>query len=112
MHFVGLARGLAGYIVPSRLYGILAAGRPVIVGADKESETAQVVERVGAGVTIPPGQPTELARVIREAYEGRLDLDGMGARAREFVVAEADRSVSIARYEAVFREALASRARD
>src|SRR5689334_23544273 len=32
VHFVGLARGLAGYIVPSRLYGILAAGRPVIVG--------------------------------------------------------------------------------
>ena len=109
VHFVGLARGLAGYIVPSRLYGILAAGRPVIVGADADSETAQVVERVGAGVTIPPGQPAELARVIREAYEGRLDLEGMGARAREFVVAEADRSVSIARYQAVFREALASR---
>ncbi len=31
LHFVGLAEGLSGYVVPSRLYGILAAGRPVIV---------------------------------------------------------------------------------
>src|SRR5207245_2338010 len=43
VHFVGLARGLSGYVVPSRLYGILAAGRPVIVSADADSETAEVV---------------------------------------------------------------------
>ena len=43
LHVVGLAPGLAGYVVPSRLYGILAVGRPVIAAADLESETAQVV---------------------------------------------------------------------
>src|SRR5262249_59405376 len=42
IHFVGLAKGLAGFIVPSRLYGILSAGRPVIVGADPDSETARL----------------------------------------------------------------------
>ena len=47
IHVVGLAPGLAGYVVPSRLDGILAVARPVIVAADGESETAQVVERVG-----------------------------------------------------------------
>ena len=41
VHVVGLARGLAGYVVPSRLYGVLAVARPVIVAADAESETAQ-----------------------------------------------------------------------
>src|SRR5262249_12146825 len=30
VHFVGLAPGLAGYVVPSRLYGIMAVARPVI----------------------------------------------------------------------------------
>ncbi len=34
VHVVGLASGLAGYVVPSRLYGILAVGRPLIVAAD------------------------------------------------------------------------------
>jgi len=56
VHVVGLSRRLAGYVVPSRLYGILAVARPVIVAADQESETARVVEHVGCGVVVPPGR--------------------------------------------------------
>src|SRR5919109_150820 len=54
VHVVGLAKGLAGYVVPSRLYGILAAGRPVIAAADDTSETARLVREVGCGLVIPP----------------------------------------------------------
>jgi glycosyltransferase involved in cell wall biosynthesis len=104
LHFVGLVQGLAGYVVPSRLYGVLAAGRPVVVAADAESETAQVVERVGCGVVVPPGRPDLLARVLRDAHAGRLDLEGMGRRGREYVTAEADRSVAVARYRSVLGE--------
>ncbi len=98
VHVVGLARGLAGYVVPSRLYGILAAGRPVIAAADAESETAQVVERVGCGIVVQPGRPELLARAIRDAHDGAYDLEEMGARGREWVEREADRSVAMQRY--------------
>ncbi len=98
VHVVGLARGLSGYVVPSRLYGILAAGRPVIVAAEQASETAQLVQRVGCGVVVPPGQPAELAAVIRAAHDGELDLEEMGARGREYVVHDADRVVAFSRY--------------
>jgi glycosyltransferase involved in cell wall biosynthesis len=98
IHVVGLARGLAGYVVPSRLYGILAVARPVIVAADATSETAQLVSRVGCGVVLPPGRPELLAREIRRAYDGELDLEEMGRRGREYVTAEADRSVAVRRY--------------
>ncbi|MEA2406361.1 MAG: colanic acid biosynthesis glycosyl transferase WcaI [Thermoleophilaceae bacterium] len=104
VHVVGLARGLSGYVVPSRLYGILAVGRPVIVAADADSETAQVVQEVGAGVVVPPGRPELLARAIRRAYDGELDLDEMGARGREYVLREADRSVAVGRYRALLLE--------
>ena len=104
LHFVGLARGLSGYVVPSRLYGILAAGRPVIVSADADSETAQVVSDVGCGMVLPPGRPELVARVIRDAYEGKLDLDDMGRRGREYVTAEADRAVAVRRYRTVLHE--------
>src|SRR5437016_3559009 len=66
VHVVGLAAGLAGYVVPSRLYGILAVGRPVIAAADADSETAQVVEQVGCGIVVPPGRPELLARAARD----------------------------------------------
>ncbi len=53
VHYVGLARGLSGFVVPSRLYGILAAGKPVIVAADADSETARLVEEVARGRAPP-----------------------------------------------------------
>jgi colanic acid biosynthesis glycosyl transferase WcaI len=104
VHVVGLARGLSGYVVPSRLYGILAAGRPVIVAADEESETAKIVESVGCGVVVPAGRPELLAAAIRRAYGGELDLEAMGARGREYVTAEADREIAVGRYRALLRE--------
>jgi colanic acid biosynthesis glycosyl transferase WcaI len=104
VHVVGLAPGLAGYVVPSRLYGILAVARPVIVAADAESETAQVVERVGCGIVVPPGRPELLARAIRDAHDGKYDLAAMGARGREWVEQEADRSVAVRRYRDLLRE--------
>ena len=98
VHVVGLASGLAGYVVPSRLYGILAVGRPLIVAADAESETAQLVTDVGCGIVVPPGRPELLARAIRDAHDGKYDLDAMGARGREWVERVADRSIAVSRY--------------
>ena len=103
LHFVGLARGLAGYVVPSRMYGILAAGRPVLVSAEDESETARDrAMEAGCGVVVPPGRPDRVAAVIRDVVEGRLVLEGMGARGRGVGRArEADRGVAFARYREV-----------
>jgi glycosyltransferase involved in cell wall biosynthesis len=104
VHVVGLAPGLAGYVVPSRLYGILAVARPVIVAADAESETAQIVERIECGVVVPPGRPELLARAIRDAHDGKYDLGAMGVRGREWVEREADRSVAVRRYRDLLLE--------
>jgi colanic acid biosynthesis glycosyl transferase WcaI len=104
VHVVGLAPGLAGYVVPSRLYGILAVARPVIVAADAESETAQVVQEAGCGIVVPPGRPELLARAIRDAHDGKYDLTEMGRRGREWVEREADRSVALRRYSDLLRE--------
>jgi glycosyltransferase involved in cell wall biosynthesis len=104
VHVVGLASGLSGYVVPSRLYGILSVGRPVIVAADRESETAKIVEEVGCGVVVPPGRPELLARELRRAHDGELDLEAMGARGREYVTAHADRSIAVGRYRALLQE--------
>jgi colanic acid biosynthesis glycosyl transferase WcaI len=109
IHVVGLARGLSGYVVPSRLYGILAVSRPVIVAADPESETAQVVSGTGSGLVVPPGRPELLAGAIRRAHAGELDLEGMGERGREYVTREADKLVAVGRYRGLLRDLAARR---
>ena len=104
VHVVGLARGLAGLVVPSRIYGVLAVGRPVIVAADDDSETAQLVRDARSGAVVPPGDPERLAAAIRAARDGSLDLAEMGRRGREWVVAEGDRGAAVARYRALLAE--------
>ena len=108
LHFVGLARGLSGFVVPSRLYGVLAAGRPVLASADDDSETARVVRTTGCGVVVPPGRPELVAETVRDAYEGRLELDAMGALGRAHVERNGDREVAFARYRRLLDEVLAS----
>ena len=111
VHVVGLAHGLSGFVVPSRLYGVLAVGRPVIAAADADSETAQLVEAVGCGVVVPPGRPELLAAAIRRAYDGEYDLEAMGRRAREYAEAEGDRRVATARYRNLLAELVGEPAR-
>jgi colanic acid biosynthesis glycosyl transferase WcaI len=107
VHFVGLGRGLAGYVVPSRLYGILAVGRPVVVAADAESETARAVEEAGCGLVVPPGRPDLLAAALRELHAGVHDLEELGRRGREWVVGAADRRVAFADYALLLGEVAA-----
>ena len=104
VHFIGLGRGLSGFVVPSRFYGVLAAGRPVIAATDEDSEAARVVRAVGCGIAIAPGRPDELARTIRALIAGEYDLEEMGRRGRAYVEEEADRDVAIARYRTVLDE--------
>jgi UDP:flavonoid glycosyltransferase YjiC (YdhE family) len=80
----------------------------VLVAADADSETAAIVRTVGCGIVVPPSRPELVAEAIRAARGGVYDLEEMGRRGREFVMAEADRAVAVARYRELLHE-IASR---
>ena len=61
---VSLKRGLAGYIVPSKLYPILAAGRAVLAAVEEASETAAIVRNEHCGRVVPVGDSDALARAV------------------------------------------------
>jgi colanic acid biosynthesis glycosyl transferase WcaI len=106
VHFIGLARGLAGFVVPSRLYGVLAVGRPVIAACETASETAQAVEEAGCGVVVPPGRADLLAAAMRDAADGRFDLEEMGRAARAYVERAGGRQRALNEYLALVLEVL------
>jgi colanic acid biosynthesis glycosyl transferase WcaI len=60
-------RNTAGVSIPSRLYNLLAVGRPIIVGTERHSEAAIEFAQEAIGWIVPPEDPIELARAIREA---------------------------------------------
>jgi colanic acid biosynthesis glycosyl transferase WcaI len=79
---VSLKPGLAGYIVPSKLYPILAAGRPYIAAVESISEVASLTERHRCGVLVPPGDAGALAdQIVRLAGDPR-ERESMGGRGR------------------------------
>jgi colanic acid biosynthesis glycosyl transferase WcaI len=106
IHYLGLARGLAGYVVPSRINGILAAGRPVIVAADPESETVQLVREAGCGIVAAAGDAAAVAAAIRRAYAGEVDLAELGAAGRAWIERHRGRTEALAQYRALLDELL------
>ncbi len=78
-----LVSGMAGVGVPSRMYNVMAAGKPLIAVADEDTELSMVVKEEGIGWVVPPDDPIILAAVIREAFSDRHRLDGMGRSARK-----------------------------
>ena len=83
LHIVTVRRGLEGVVVPSKLYGILAAGRPVLAVADAKSDAARIVIESGSGTVADPDDPAAVAAAIRELRDNAPRLAEMGRRARE-----------------------------
>lgn len=98
---ISLKRGLAGYIVPSKLYGILASGRPFVAAVEPECEVATISKHYECGVVCPPGNPHALASEILRMYEDPAHLREMGKRARE-AARNYDRKVALRSFHSLF----------
>lgn len=83
VHIVTVRRGLEGVVVPSKLYSILAAGRPVLAVAPSNSDAARIVTESGCGVAADPDDPAAVAEAIRGLCSDPARLLQMGQRARE-----------------------------
>lgn len=64
IHLVTLKNDLSGIAVPSKIYGILAAGKPVIAMVPSDSEIAEIVKEENCGLVIDPDDEDELIRSI------------------------------------------------
>jgi glycosyltransferase involved in cell wall biosynthesis len=89
---ISFVPGMAGISVPSRMYNIMAAGKPIIAVADSCSEIALVVEEENIGWVVPPGQSDEISKVIKAAYSNPRLLMEMGQRAH--LIAEKKYSIA------------------
>jgi colanic acid biosynthesis glycosyl transferase WcaI len=83
LHVITVRRGLEGVVVPSKLYSILAAGRPVLVVAAAKSDAARIVTASGCGLVADPDDPWSAAAAIRALRDDPARLAEMSQRARE-----------------------------
>jgi colanic acid biosynthesis glycosyl transferase WcaI len=81
VHLVSLLPALEGFIVPSKLYGILAAGRPLIFIGDADGEIGRVIGRAKCGRVLSVGDAAGLRDVLRNLETNPDRLAHMGALA-------------------------------
>ncbi|MBD3183900.1 glycosyltransferase [Candidatus Poribacteria bacterium] len=102
LHLVPLERRLQGFIVPSKVYGIMAAGRPFLGLVDEDSEVAEIVREFNCGFILDPDNPELLANTIKKLSKDPHQLDEIGRRGREAVVQCYNRELTCERYQKLF----------
>lgn len=99
VHLIPLDERLQGCIVPSKVSGIMAAGRPFLALVNEHSEIAEIVRRFGCGVVVKPDNAEALAETISEILNAPKRLEEMGRSGREAAVRYFNRNLISQQYE-------------
>jgi glycosyltransferase involved in cell wall biosynthesis len=98
VHWMSLNPELEGLIVPSKFYGIAAAGKPMIVIAAKDGELARLAQEYACGVIIAPGDDGALASTLLRLSNDPGAVAEMGVRARQMLEAHFTRQKGFERW--------------
>jgi len=105
IHFVSLKPEMEGLIVPSKFYGVAAAGRPTLFIGAKDGEIARVLARVDCGVTVAPGDAPQLAATLERLSRQQDDVERLGSNARQVFEREFDISLRYSQWAELLDEA-------
>lgn len=98
LHLIPLSQGTSGCLVPSKIYGILAAGRPFVAIMEEDAEVARLAREDRLGFVCAPGDGAGLARTALDAIAAPSELKRMGERARRIARERYDRPVATRRF--------------
>lgn len=100
VHFVVNARGIKGVSVPSKLYGVMAAGKPVLGVLEEESEARLIVNEAKCGLSVSPGDYQAIYQLIETfiGMKGSAELETMGNMGRDYLLNYLTKDVSIRKY--------------
>lgn len=101
VHLISLQPSLEGLIVPSKLYGIAAAGRPTIFIGSKHGEIPHILREAQCGFSVEKGQAEEVSRIIRELADDKETCLRLGRRARALFDQRFDTRHAMEAWEAV-----------
>lgn len=107
VHLVSLSPAFEGLVVPSKFYGIAAAGRACVFIGDDDGEIARLLREGECGLTVAEGDGAALAAAILALHADPARCDAMGAAARRLFEARYDMPVALARWDAVLQQAAA-----
>jgi colanic acid biosynthesis glycosyl transferase WcaI len=102
--------GAARYSMPSKVYEIMASGRPILASAEKGSDVRSLIETAGCGLCVEPGDPGGLAQAVEALREDLALREDMGRKGRAWAEERCERRVAALAYSRLFDQLATSSA--
>ena len=101
IHVLPQRRGASDLVLPSKLLGMLASGRPVVASAESGSALADIVNR--CGLLVPPEDPRGVVEALTQLARSDQVRRELGAAGRRYAVQHLGRDTVLARFERELR---------
>lgn len=109
LHIASLKDGCEGIMVPSKLYGVLAASRPVVFVGSHLGEGARVIDEENCGTVVPCGDAAAFAAAIRAYAKDPASAAAAGSRGRDALAGKWCAATALARWSALLSEVAGGR---
>jgi colanic acid biosynthesis glycosyl transferase WcaI len=103
-HLITIKRGLEGVVVPSKVFGILAAGKPIVAVAPEECDVVSIGRQRGFSIAADPDDPAQFIQRVRELASDSALRERMG-KAAAAVAPEYERNRELERLVGIIEEA-------
>ncbi|UZJ79347.1 glycosyltransferase family 4 protein [Fictibacillus sp. KU28468] len=109
VHLVVNQKGIKGVSVPSKIYGVMAAGKPILGVLEQGSEAQMLIEKSDSGLVVEPQDYDGIIQAIKYLYKlNKETLTEIGHNGREYLDQHLKREISINKYREVINEVLES----
>jgi glycosyltransferase involved in cell wall biosynthesis len=99
VHLCSLRPEFEGLVVPSKIFGIMAAARPCIFVGEPDGEVSRLLRRGTAGVTVDAGDAHRLADEILRLFSDSGLAEGLGSAARAYFNNNFDRPIALSKWQ-------------
>ena len=103
---VSLRADLADLNVPSKVYTLMSAARPILASVPKDSEVASLVLSANSGIICTPEDPNALANSILEMKNSPGLLDVYGKNGRKYLLETSNRNLQTKKYLSALKGSL------
>jgi colanic acid biosynthesis glycosyl transferase WcaI len=104
VHLVSLHPNMSGVVVPSKIYGILAAGRPAVYVGPTDSSVAQAILDADAGIIVPPGGTEVLVAGLRRLAADSPERQRLGGNGRRYFLEHHEHRVCCGKWARLLEE--------
>lgn len=105
VHLVVNQKGIKGVSVPSKIYGVMAAGKPILGVLEKDSEAQLLIEKSNSGIIVEPQDYEGIKDAIVHLYKlNKEERKIMGLNGRTFLEKYLRRETSINKYRELIKK--------